>query len=110
MAISGDTLLVGVPMQNFSQAPITTYRPPGAYVFVRDGSSWLAQAKLTTEAGSDEVAHGSDRSATACSCRVAGVDHRQNGWFWLLCAGVGLAGARRRCAARSPEPRPSRAA
>ncbi|MEI9936319.1 MAG: FG-GAP repeat protein [Pseudomonadota bacterium] len=50
VSVSGDTAIVGVPAQNLVQAqgPVP-YKPPGAYVFLWDGGSWLPQAKLTVD-------------------------------------------------------------
>jgi len=49
VSVSGDTAVVGVPLQNLIQIGVGSYKPPGAYVFVRSGDSWLPQAKLTVD-------------------------------------------------------------
>jgi hypothetical protein len=50
VAVSGDTAVVGAPSEDVG---INPDRPGSAYVFVRSGTTWSLQAKLTASDGAD---------------------------------------------------------
>jgi hypothetical protein len=55
VALSGDTALVGVPLQSIAG----TYRVGAAYVFTRSGGAWTQQARLLAADGGSDYRFGS---------------------------------------------------
>jgi hypothetical protein len=51
VAISGDTIAVGQIEDDIFNPAINPTRPGSAYVFTRQGTTWMQQAKLTAKAG-----------------------------------------------------------
>ncbi|HEX7828292.1 MAG TPA: FG-GAP repeat protein, partial [Thermoanaerobaculia bacterium] len=51
VAISGDTIVVGAPIDVSAVEPTGEVRGGTAYVFVRNGTTWTQQARLSSSAG-----------------------------------------------------------
>ena len=72
VSISGDTALIGAPSGDSAAVPDTG----SAYVFVRNGTTWSQQAKLTAgnAAGGDSFGASVGLSGDTCIVGAAGVD------------------------------------
>jgi hypothetical protein len=75
VAISGDTIVIGVPYDGPSQG----FRPGSAYVFVRNGATWFEEQVLTASEGEDSDEFGRSVAVSGDVIMIGAPHHEHSG-------------------------------